>query len=138
MVLIVDDTADIRMLAMMSLTAAGFDVEEAANGAAALALARRLTPDCVLLDVGMPDMNGIEVCRALRAHPATAACTIVMLTTHANSTDKAEAFLVGADDYIVKPFAPRDLVARVRAAVRRRQTTIGPVGDQVATILQET
>jgi DNA-binding NarL/FixJ family response regulator len=136
-VLVVDDTPDVRMLARMSLTAVGFTVEEAGNGAAALALARRLKPQCVLLDVSMPDMSGIDVCRALRRDPATAGCTIVMLTTHADSADKAEAFLVGADDYIVKPFAPRDLVARVRSAVRRRQTTIGAVGRQVDDALLE-
>ncbi len=136
-VLVVDDAADVRMLATMSLTAAGFIVEEGDNGTNALALARRLTPDCVLLDVSMPDMSGIAVCRELRNDPATAGCTIVMLTTLANSADKAEAFLVGADDYIVKPFTPRELVGRVRAAVHRRQTTIGTVGRQVDTALLE-
>ncbi|MGZ4792656.1 MAG: EAL domain-containing protein [Ilumatobacteraceae bacterium] len=130
-VLVVDDAADVRMLAMMSLTAAGFTVEEAGNGASALALARRLVPDCVLLDVSMPDMSGIEVCRALRNDPETAGCTIVMLTSQANSADKAEAFLVGADDYIVKPFTPRDLVTRVRSAVRRRQSSIGTIDRPV-------
>ena len=136
-VLVVDDAADVRMLAKMSLTAAGFDVDEAGNGAAAIALAHRLRPSCVLLDVSMPDMSGIEVCRALRADPATAACTIVMLTTHEDATDKAEAFLAGADDYIVKPFSPRDLVARIRSAVRRRRTTVATVGGQIETLLLE-
>jgi diguanylate cyclase (GGDEF)-like protein len=124
-VLVVDDAADVRMLARMSLTAAGFTVEEAGNGAAAVALARRLIPECVLLDLSMPDMSGIAVCKALRNDPITAGCTIVMLTTHADPADKAEAFMVGADDYIVKPFTPRDLVARVHSALHRRQTTIG-------------
>gem|GEM_PF-884896 len=120
-VLVVDDAADVRQLARMSLTAASFAVEEAADGAAALALARLVLPDCVVLDVRMPDMTGIEVCIALRSDPTTAACTIVMLTSRADATDKAEAFSAGADEYIVKPFAPRDLVARVRTALRRRQ-----------------
>jgi diguanylate cyclase (GGDEF)-like protein len=135
-VLVVDDTADLRMLAMMSLTAVGFAVEEAGNGASALALARRVVPQCVLLDMSMPDMSGIEVCKALRDDPITAECTIVMLTSQANPADKAEAFLAGADDYIVKPFAPRDLVARVRTAVRRRHSRIGVV-DQVDRALVE-
>jgi diguanylate cyclase (GGDEF)-like protein len=135
-VLVVDDTADVRMLATMSLTAAGFVVEEAGNGAAALALARRIIPQCVLLDLSMPDISGIEVCRALRDDPTTAGCTIVMLSSHADPADKAEAFLVGADDYIVKPFTPRDLVARVRSAVLRRQSRIGVV-DHVDTALVE-
>ena len=124
-VLVVDDAADVRMLAKMSLTAAGFTVQEAGNGAAAVALARRVIPQCVLLDVSLPDMSGIAVCKALRDDPVTAGCTIVMVTTHADSADKAEAFLVGADDYIVKPFTPRELVARVRSALHQRQSTIG-------------
>ncbi|HEY4332208.1 MAG TPA: EAL domain-containing protein, partial [Ilumatobacteraceae bacterium] len=130
-VLIVDDAADIRELARMSLTASGFSVEEAGSGAAALALARRLHPDCVLLDVSMPDMTGIDVCSALRADPATAACTIVMLTVRAEAADKAEAFLVGADDYIVKPFSPRDLVSRVRSAMKRRRDNVNSIGRQL-------
>ncbi len=125
-VLVADDAADVRQLARMSLTAAGFAVEEAADGAAAIALARRLLPDCVVLDVRMPDLTGIEVCRALRSDPATAECTIVMLTSRAEGADKAEAFSAGADEYIVKPFAPRDLVSRVRTALRRRQGSSNP------------
>jgi CheY-like chemotaxis protein len=120
-VLVADDAGDIRQLARMSLTAAGFEVEEADSGAAAIALARRMRPDCVVLDVSMPDMTGIEVCTSLRSDPTTASCTIVMLTTRAEASDKAEAFSVGADEYIVKPFAPRDLVSRVRGALRRRR-----------------
>jgi two-component system phosphate regulon response regulator PhoB len=71
----------------------------------------------------MPDMNGFEVCRALRTSAAMSECTIVMLTATASPADKVEAFSAGADDYIVKPFAPRDLVGRVRAAMNRRRDT---------------
>ena len=120
-VLVADDAADVRQLARMSLTAAGFTVDEAADGATAIALARLRLPDCVVLDIRMPDMTGIEVCKALRSDPTTAACTIVMLTSRADAADKAEAFSAGADEYIVKPFAPRDLTSRVRTALRRRQ-----------------
>jgi diguanylate cyclase (GGDEF)-like protein/PAS domain S-box-containing protein len=134
-VLIVDDVADIRQLAMMSLTASGFTVEEAGSGAAALALAKSLRPDCVLLDLNMPDMSGLEVCKALRAEPENGASTIVMLTASADAADKAEAFLVGADDYIVKPFSPRDLVSRVRAAMKRRRETVSSVGRQIDVVL---
>ena len=119
-VVVADDAADVRLLARMSLTAAGFTVEETADGAGAVALARRLCPSCVVLDVEMPDMTGIEVCRQLRSDPATAGATVVMLTTHDGAADKAAAFSAGADEYIVKPFAPRDLVSRVRAALARR------------------
>jgi diguanylate cyclase (GGDEF)-like protein len=134
-VLIVDDAADIRQLAMMSLTASGFTVDEAGSGAAGVSLAARLQPDCVLLDLNMPGMSGIDVCKALRADPQTASCTIVMLTTSTDAADKAEAFLVGADDYVIKPFSPRDLVSRVRAAMKRRRDTVSSVGRQIDVVL---
>jgi CheY-like chemotaxis protein len=121
-VLVVDDTADVRQLARVSLSAAGFEVVEAVSGREALAMARQLRPVCVLLDVSMPGgMSGLQVCRELRADPATAACTIVMLTGNASAEDKVAAFSAGADDYMVKPFAPRDVVGRVRSAINRRR-----------------
>ena len=120
-VLIVDDASDVRMLARMSLSAAGFEVHEADGGASALASAKATVPDCILLDLLLPDMSGFEVCRALRAEPATAGCTIVMLTGNDDATDKVEAFASGVDDYMVKPFSPRDLTSRVHAAMRRRR-----------------
>ena len=119
-VLVVDDAPDVRLLARMTLTAAGFDVQEAFDGTTAIALARRISPSCVVLDIEMPDMTGVEVCRALRAHPATADCTVVIVSSRDSADDKAAAFSAGADDYMVKPFAPRDLVSRVRTAVSRR------------------
>lgn len=120
-ILVIDDTADVRMLARMSLAAVGFDVHEAGSGAEGLAAALEIVPDCVLLDLVMPDMGGFEVCRALRADRATAECTILMLTSNADAQDKIRAFECGADDYIIKPFSPRDLVSRVRAALGRRR-----------------
>ncbi|MGD9998718.1 MAG: EAL domain-containing protein [Ilumatobacteraceae bacterium] len=134
-VLVVDDAADVRQLAQMSLTAAGFVVEEAGSGAAGVTMARRLQPSCVLLDLHMPGMNGLEVCKELRAQAETRGCTIVMLTTSVEAADKAEAFLIGADDYIIKPFAPRDLVSRVRAAIKRRRDTVSSVGRQIDAVL---
>lgn len=119
-VLVADDAPDVRQLARMSLTAAGFEVHEVSGGNEAVAVARRTAPDCVVLDVSMPDMSGLDVCTMLRADPATAECTIVILTANAATDDKVEAFSCGADDYIIKPFSPRDLVGRVRAAMRRR------------------
>ena len=118
-ILVVDDAEDVRQMARMSLAAAGFEVNEVASGPEAVAAARKMLPDCVLLDVSMPHMSGFDVCRALRAYPATAACTIVMLTSNTASDDKVQAFSCGADDYIIKPFTPRDLVGRVRAAIHR-------------------
>ncbi|GAC1531258.1 MAG: hypothetical protein NVS3B12_06950 [Acidimicrobiales bacterium] len=128
-IVVVDDTADVRQLARMTLTAAGFDVEEASGGVEALSVANRIRPDCVILDASMPDMSGIEVCRALRADPATAACTIVMLTSNDGAADKVDAFSSGVDDYVLKPFSPRDLTSRVRAAMRRRAEALGRSDD---------
>ncbi|HVA44724.1 MAG TPA: EAL domain-containing protein [Acidimicrobiales bacterium] len=119
-VVVADDTPTVLQLARLSLTTAGFEVHEATTGREALALVAEVSPECVILDVMMPDMDGFEVCRALRANLASVDCTIVMLTATSSPDSKAVAFLAGADDYIVKPFAPRDLVSRVRAAMSRR------------------
>lgn len=119
-ILVVDDAPDVRQLAKMTLSAVGFEVHEADDGAGAVLAALRILPDCVVLDAMMPDISGFAVCRALRDNPATAQATIVILTANVSAEDKIEAFSSGADDYIIKPFSPRDLVARVRAAMRRR------------------
>ena len=119
-VLVSDDAEDVRLLARMSLATSGFDVHEAGDGPAALEAARALRPAVVVLDVRMPGLDGFSVCRALRNDPATADCTIVMLTATATAMDKVNAYSAGADDYIVKPFSPRELVSRVRGAQRRR------------------
>jgi diguanylate cyclase (GGDEF)-like protein len=128
-ILVVDDAADVRQLAHISLSAVGFEVHEAVDGASALAAAARVKPDCILLDLLLPDMSGIAVCRALRLLPGSARCTILILTSMSDTTDKVEAFSAGADDYIIKPFSPRDLAGRVRAAIRRR-------GDDAAQLLE--
>jgi diguanylate cyclase (GGDEF)-like protein len=118
---VIDDAADIRQLARATLTAAGFAVHEAGGGVDGLALCRRVIPDCVILDVHMPGIGGLAVCRALRADPLTRDITIVMLTVAGRASDKVDAFILDVDDYIVKPFAPRDLVRRVTVAMRRRR-----------------
>lgn len=125
-VLIVDDSAEVRQLARMTLVAVGFEVYEADGGHQGLTVARQTRPDCVLLDVSMPGVSGIDVCKALRADPVTAGCTIVMLTSSAGVSDRVEAFSLGADDYVIKPFSPRDLVSRVRAAMGRRTQSNDP------------
>jgi EAL domain-containing protein (putative c-di-GMP-specific phosphodiesterase class I)/ActR/RegA family two-component response regulator len=122
-IVIVDDAPDVRLHARISLTAAGFGVHEAETGEDAIDLIRRVRPDCVVLDMHMPGMSGLDVCRALRADPSTRALTVVMLTADGKAAEKAEAFALEADDYMVKPFAPRDLVSRVTAAMRRRAET---------------
>jgi diguanylate cyclase (GGDEF)-like protein len=126
-VLVVDDNSEVRQLARISLAAVGFDVVDAADGHAALDIAAALQPDCVILDLMMPGLSGLEVCRRLRQQPWARSCTILVLTANDVAEDKIEAFASGADDYIVKPFAPRDLASRVHAALRRRDdTTTGP------------
>jgi diguanylate cyclase (GGDEF)-like protein len=123
-IVIVDDAPEVRLHARMSLTAAGFGVHEAESGEGAIDLVRRVRPDCVLLDMHMPGMSGLDVCRVLRAHVATRDVTVVMLTADGKAAEKAEAFALEADDYIVKPFVPRDLVSRITAAMRRRAAAL--------------
>ncbi|MDP9463451.1 MAG: EAL domain-containing protein, partial [Actinomycetota bacterium] len=134
-VLIVAADPEVRELATMSLATAGFTVQEAGSGAAALSLARRLRPGCVLIDADAAEIASLEVCRELRADVGTAACTIVMMSALASPTDKAEAFLGGADDYIAKPLAPGDVVTRVRAALRRRETADTRLHDSADSVL---
>jgi two-component system, OmpR family, phosphate regulon response regulator PhoB len=117
---IVDDAPEVRLHARMSLTAAGFGVHEAETGEGAINLIRRVRPDCVLLDMHMPGMSGLDVCRVLRTDDRTRDLTVVMLTADGAAAEKAEAFALEADDYIVKPFVPRELVARITTAMRRR------------------
>jgi two-component system phosphate regulon response regulator PhoB len=108
------------MLLRTNLRAAGFDVLEAANGAEGLALAKHDLPAVIILDLMMPEMNGIEVCRALRKHPPTSRIPILMLTAKTAEEDKVAGFEVGADDYVTKPFSPREVILRVRAVARRK------------------
>ncbi|MDQ3486023.1 MAG: EAL domain-containing protein [Actinomycetota bacterium] len=128
-VLVVDDDPDMRLLARTSLATVGFEVHEANDGASALATAISVRPDCVLLDVDMPGLGGVDVCRALRLEPTTASATIVMLTIHNDPAAKVEAFSSGADDYVVKPFSPRGLVSRVLDAMRRRNEAMARTLD---------
>jgi DNA-binding response OmpR family regulator len=132
-ILVVDDERNIVELARMYLRNEGFDVEAAANGREGLEKARQLQPALVLLDIMMPEMDGLEVARALRKESDI---PVVMLTARADDVDKIVGLELGADDYITKPFNPRELVARVKAVLRR--TEAGPrrpssiqVGDLV-------
>jgi len=117
-VLLVEDDPDIRHLVSYKLSTGGFDVIEAADGADALVQARRHRPDVIVLDVRMPRLSGLEVCRELRAAPATADVPIIMLTARAQPHDIERAYAAGATDYVVKPFSPRHLLERVTSAVR--------------------
>jgi two-component system phosphate regulon response regulator PhoB len=116
-ILLVEDDPDIRHLISYKLTRGGFSVAEAADGAAALREARREPPDLVILDVRMPRLSGLEVCRELRAGAHTAHVPIIMLTGRAHPEDLERAYAAGATDYVVKPFSPRVLLERVEVAL---------------------
>jgi DNA-binding response OmpR family regulator len=118
-ILVADDDTDIRDLVAFKLEQAGFDVTAVDNGLAALTAARQEAPDLLLLDVMMPGMSGIDVCRALRGDASTATLPVILLTARAQEGDVDLGFGAGADDYIVKPFSPRELVKRVEAVLGR-------------------
>ena len=118
-ILIADDDPDIRDLVAFKLEQAGFDVTAVDNGLAALSAAQDAPPDLVVLDVMMPGMSGIDVCRELRSRPPTATLPIILLTARAQEGDVEVGFGAGADDYVVKPFSPRELVSRVEAVLAR-------------------
>jgi two-component system alkaline phosphatase synthesis response regulator PhoP len=121
-VLIVEDELKITRLVRDYLEQAGFAVVEAADGQAAIAAARAERPDMILLDLGLPGMDGLDVTRRLRE---TSSVPIIMLTARVEETDRIVGLELGADDYITKPFSPRELVARIRAVLRRADATLG-------------
>jgi DNA-binding response OmpR family regulator len=117
-ILIVDDEANIRELVTVYFTAAGFEVRQAPDGQSGLAAALALPPDLVILDIMLPGLDGISVCRRLRE---TSAVPVIMLTARSGELDKVALLESGADDYVTKPFSPPELVARARAVLRRTQ-----------------
>lgn len=122
-ILVVDDERHIVELAQMYLEQAGFIVESAGNGQEALIRTRHLRPALVVLDLMLPGLDGWEVCRRLRAESDT---PIIMLTARTDDVDRIVGLELGADDYVTKPFNPRELVARVRAVLRRYQKSVRP------------
>jgi two-component system alkaline phosphatase synthesis response regulator PhoP len=118
-ILIAEDERDVAELIRYTLDREGFEVVVATNGADALREARDSRPDLVLLDLMLPLVNGWELCRRLKQDPATGALPVIMLTARSEEGDKVLGFELGADDYVTKPFSTRELVARVRAVVRR-------------------
>ena len=115
-ILVVDDDPHIRQLLVFALGKAGLDTVEAEDGEAALATAQACTPDLVVLDINMPRMDGLEVCRTLRAKSDV---PILFLSSRDDEIDRVLGIELGADDYVVKPFSPREVVARVMAILRR-------------------
>jgi two-component system alkaline phosphatase synthesis response regulator PhoP len=118
-VLVVDDEETIRELVEHHLEREGYAVRCAASGEAALKAARSERPDLVLLDLMLPGMDGLDVCKALKAGPDTSAVPVIVLTAKGEEADVVAGLEVGADDYVTKPFSPRVLLARVKAVLRR-------------------
>ena len=124
-VLVIDDEKDIVSLLRYHLEKSGFHCLQGMDGTTALRLVREHHPDLLILDLMLPGMDGLEICRQLRQDAATARLPILMLTAKAEEVDRVVGLEVGADDYVVKPFSPRELVARVRAILRRSQEPAG-------------
>lgn len=116
-ILVVEDDADVAGLISFRLSASGHDVVVAPDGQAGVAAAHERAPDVIILDWMMPVKTGIEVCEELRAHAAFAGTKIMMLTARARDADVERARAAGADDYMTKPFSPRDLLARVERLI---------------------
>ena len=131
-VLVIDDEVDIVALVRYHLEKAGMQCLEGVDGATALRLIREHRPDLLLLDLMLPGLDGLEICRQLRRDPATAHLPIIMLTAKAEEVDRVVGLEVGADDYVVKPFSPRELIARVRAILRRAQEPIDTSVKRIA------
>lgn len=127
LVLVVDDEPRIRELLKYSLEKCDFVVKTAADGLTALEMAHRLCPALIVLDLMLPGKDGFEVCRTLREIPETADIPVIMLTARNQEMDKVLGLELGADDYLTKPFSPRELVARVKAQLRRA-TRVNPGG----------
>jgi phosphate regulon transcriptional regulator PhoB len=132
-VLVVDDEKDILELVRYHLEKEGYQYLQAPDGPTAIRLIQTHQPDLLILDLMLPGLDGLEVCRQLRRDAATARLPVIMLTAKAEEVDRVVGLEVGADDYVVKPFSPRELVARVKAVLRRAQEPIGPsvrrIGD---------
>ncbi|MSS99987.1 MAG: response regulator transcription factor [Pedosphaera sp.] len=119
-ILVVDDEPDALELIEFNLRAAGFDVLTAADGAEALKKVKQNPPALVLLDLMLPEVDGLEICKILRRDPATAGVPVIMVTAKAAEIDRVLGLELGADDYVTKPFSPRELVLRVKSVLRRR------------------
>jgi DNA-binding response OmpR family regulator len=118
-VLVIDDEKDLIALVRYNLALEGFTVLSAQNGDAGLAIASRELPDIILVDLMLPGIDGLEVCRRLRASSATAPIPLIILTAKTSEPDRVLGLELGADDYVTKPFSPRELAARVKAVLRR-------------------
>ena len=121
LILVVDDEQDVLRLVVTNLKNAGFKTITAEDGAQAISKARDQKPDLMVLDLMLPELSGLEVCRAVKSDPKIARMPIIMLTAKAEEIDRVVGLELGADDYITKPFSPRELVLRVQSVVRRTE-----------------
>jgi len=125
-ILVIDDEPDLLELVRFHLVREGFAVEVAATGREGLQAIRRWSPSLVVLDLMLPDLSGTELCRRVRSDARLAALPIIMLTARSEEVDRVVGFELGADDYVTKPFSPRELTLRVQAVLRRAQATEEP------------
>ncbi len=125
-ILVVEDEADIRKLITYHLSQERFRVLEAENGEDALDLVQQEPPRLIVLDLMLPNLSGLDFCKIIRQNPETAQTPILMLTAKAGEADRVVGLELGADDYITKPFSPREMVARVKAVLRRTETQTSP------------
>ena len=121
--LVVEDEADVAEMIRYNLGKEGYEVRLAANGTDALRLVKEAKPDVILLDIMVPQLNGWEICRRLKQDRETVAIPVIMVSGRVEEGDKVRGFEMGADDYVTKPFSPRELLARVRAVTRRGRPT---------------
>ena len=128
-VLVVEDEADVAEMIRYNLGKEGYEVRLAGNGTEALRQVKDARPDVVLLDIMVPHLNGWEICRRLKQDRDTAPIAVIMVTGRAEEGDKVLGFEMGADDYVTKPFSPRELLARVRAVCRRARTAEDTAGQ---------
>jgi two-component system alkaline phosphatase synthesis response regulator PhoP len=128
-ILVVEDDKDIADLIARSLHKAGYATDIAASGTAVRPKVKAAAPDLILLDLMLPGMDGLVVCQMLRADPATASIPIIMLTARGDEAERIAGLDLGADDYVTKPFSPRELTARVAALLRRVQRPPAPAGS---------
>jgi two-component system, OmpR family, alkaline phosphatase synthesis response regulator PhoP len=127
-ILIVEDDADIAQLIEHYLRKAGHEVERLSSGSAVMPRLLRRQADLVILDLMLPGLDGLHVCQAMRTDPVTAGIPIIMLTARADEADRVSGLELGADDYVTKPFSPKELTARVSALLRRASRPAAPTG----------
>ena len=130
-ILVAEDDPDIADLLAHYLQRAGFEADLVASGRDVLPRLKKAPPDVLLLDLMLPGLDGLQVCRSVRSDQATAAIPIIMVTAKGEESDRIAGLELGADDYITKPFSPNEVIARIRALLRRAQRPAGPVDGRL-------